>query len=387
MIVHENRVALRGQQFVLFPTLSGVLPPFPDFVSDDSARWLSYLAPEVIRTRAKTVSLLFKSDVYSLGRMLYRLLLPTEPPVADPFETLEAIVEKAKILDDRNENLFNAELQKNIARMCAFFPADRPDITEVMQLFETVYDAADPERHIGFLISAEKLAEAEAAIDDLEAATSCPAFAFSKAKLYLLRSQLALHYAFPQFALAIEYLRKAQKLEPLDISIDLRIAETYLAYQEHPQHILFASEAYEQALALSNWRVDIMESWLALIETFSPNDILEKTHKIPWDKRLPHVFLMRAKGYLDLGKPFDAWNECVRYFEEFHFNEAIYNVSKAVAYAVTDPREFIVWKSQYAGAENLPALMSIVWEVNGNLSLAEKRLAEARGDLAKKGDN
>jgi hypothetical protein len=364
-VVHPRRVGLLDGRFVLLPTLAGILPPLSELLTDGAALWLPFIAPEVLRTRGKNPALLPAGDVYALGNLLQAIALPdrVEGLPNDPYKAAEKVVEEgvtARLTD------WPAELGKIGAvaeTMMSLDPAMRPTATDAAATFRALVGQLDPERVIRTLINERALAKAEAHLETLDASQTEGVFAFPPAKRHLLRADLALAQSAPDFTQAIDQLKKAESFEPRNPLIHQRIGRTYRDYADHAQHLLLADHAYQRAAVLSEWRTDVIEEWIEVLQQRGSRQLLDRTQSIPWEKRPAVVFARRAAALLQQENHHGAWHECVDYFSQFGFNQSVYETAKLAASHIP-PSELLMWMVERQNIDKLPAVQAIVWERN-----------------------
>ncbi|MGC9356353.1 MAG: hypothetical protein ACP5GX_00715 [Anaerolineae bacterium] len=377
-VIHPRRVGLLDGRFVLLPTLAGIMSPLSKSLSGSIRSWLPFIAPEILRTRAKSPALLPAGDVYALGRMLQALAAPerTEVLPDDPYEAAEQIVETsaASIPFEWPEGF--DEIAEVVETMVDLSPEARPTAAELATTFHALVGQLDPERVIQALIEERDLGEAQAHLEALNASQGEGAFAFPHSKLHLLQADVALAQSPPDFTRAIDELEKAKGFEPKNPAIHQRIGRTYRDYTEHSQHLLLADYAYQKAALLSGWRGDIVEEWVEILQQSTSERLLERTRAIPWEKRPAVVFARRAAALLEKGNYHGSWHECVDYFSQFGFSQSVYGTARLAASHIP-PVELLIWMRERQNIEKLPAVQAIVWERNGQPEKAALYYAHA----------
>jgi hypothetical protein len=377
LVVHPGRIGLLDGQFVLLPTLSGILPPLSGLLSGTVPAWLPFVAPEVLRTRAADPALLLKGDVYALGRTLQVLVAPQrlDSLPAPAYEAAEHLVESM----DWNRSfewLAGPEMAEVVDTMCMALPSERPAASDLVSTFHALVRKLDPTRTVQSLIDERKLADAEAHLEALEASQDDGIFAFPRAKLHTLRAKAAMAHTPPQFARAIDQLKKAEGFEPKNPAIFQQSGRIYRYYTTHPQHLMLAGHAYERAAKLAGWRADLIEEWVEVLQQGTPERLLDRTREIPWDKRPAAVFALRASSLLETGNAHGAWHECVDYFSQFGFNQAVYETAQLAAAGIP-ASELLLWMRSRQKIDTMPAVQAIVYERNGEPEKAAIYLAHA----------
>lgn len=364
-VLHPRRVGLLDGRFVLLPTLAGIMPPLSELVAGGVPVWLPYVAPEVLRTRAKAPALLPAGDVYALGRLLAAIALPgfLDALPEDPAALAEQIVEGPRASPSADWPPEIEEIGAVVQTMVVAEPEARPTAADLAGTFQALVGQLDPERVIRTLIGDRDLTGARAHLETLDASQSEGVFAFPPAKRHLLRADLALAQSTPDFIRAIDQLNKAESFEPRNPLIHQRIGRAYRDYTNHAQHLLLADHAYQRAALLSEWRADVIEEWVEVLQQRGADHLLERTQTIPWDKRPAVVFARRAAALLEAGNYHGAWHECVDYFSQFGFNQSVYETARSAA-AEIPPGELLMWMLERQNIDKLPAVQAIVWERN-----------------------
>jgi hypothetical protein len=382
LVVHPGRIGKQDDRFIILPTLAGVMPPFEELKNRGDTGWLHFIAPEVLRTRGNDVSWLPKGDIYSLGRTFQALVSSDwDPPVIDdPLFFIEGVVEAFTFdFPDEWPSGF-LPLRSVVNEMCAFFPDDRPTLDEVSSRFKETLKQYDPGSLILQLINEKQLSRASSYLKALRKGGSSGLFAFPRQKIYELNAKFHLAQSPPDYGKAIGQFQNVLSLEPENVNIHLQIAETYFKFQSHPQHLPLCADAYERAGKLTDWQEDILNRLLeVLVQLNDPGTVLRITARIPWDKRPPAVFFLRAQSCIALEQYMGCWHEVSRFFETYGFDTRMYDLAQKAA-SFIEPLELLRWKYQVEHKENTPGIkisLSIVWARNGNITMAKQCLDEA----------
>jgi tetratricopeptide (TPR) repeat protein len=266
--------------------------------------------------------------------------------------------------------------QPLIEKMCEFFPEDRPTLSSISQEFHTLLRKYDYQKVIADAIAEKRLNDARTIIKDLQESQHNPVFFCPPSEIYRFSANVALSETNPDYQRAIDQLGKALSFEPHNLAIHLQLARAYKQFTSHPQYLLLSETSYSKAAALSSWQPELVLEWLSVLEQLPAHKRIEQTVQIPWELRSPLVFTLRINGFLELQHYDKAWNECVAFFENFRFDQQIYDSAQKVAENIP-PLELVKWKHQHQGAEKLFALLSIIWARNGNMELATQCFARA----------
>jgi serine/threonine protein kinase len=374
-ILHPERVAVHNNQFVIMPCVAGVLEPFSKLFSSQKAGWLYYCAPELLRTRAANAELLPQADIFSLGKLFYVLSLPhrKHPYINDPYHFAECLVEQSTTGTLPVDEKIDAEslLTALAVSMCAEAPEERPTLSEIIDRLEIISESVSLESKISRYKNDGKHETALQFIKSLKDDPHTRFFSLPQTTLLLLKADCAVSKASPDFPLAIDQLDKAAAIDPQNFDIQIKIAEVYQKYTDHPQWKQLSAEAYGQAARLSNYRDDIVSSWLdALFLLDKPEKLLLDTASIPPEQRSPGVIARRAACFVKIEKYISAWNESIEYFKKFEPTSEMYELARKAAKNI-DSLDLIRWKHQkYDGVKGLEPIVAIVWERNDNLEKA-----------------
>lgn len=383
MVVHPGRLGLLDGRFVLLPTLSVVLPRFPDLVNARAAGWLSYVAPEVLRTRAIKVDLLPAGDVYALGRLLHRLAAgDVAYSAVFSLDDVERIVERPAPLPPLPPEY--SEIAPLLADMCAILPERRPPAADLSMAFRELVRKSDPAEQLQSLITARKIPQAQTLLTSLERSLDEGLFPLPAANLHTLRADAALAQTPPDNQAAIDQLERAKQHEPKNPNIFQRIGRVYTGFTGHPQHLVLAGLAYQRAAELSAWRADIVDEWMETLRLAPPADVLAQTARIPWNRRQPTVYARRTAAHLAAGDAWSAWIEAVEYFSHFGFDAGMFTLAQQAGQA-TGPVRLIHWMNERRDIDSLPAVQAIVWQLNGRQEKAAAYYAAALGRTNREG--
>jgi hypothetical protein len=383
-VIHPGRIGRQNNRFIILPTLAGIMPSFEELKNREDTGWLHYIAPEVLRTRGNEVNRLPESDIYSLGRTLQALVSADwEPPVIDdPLAFIESVVESFKCEFPHEWLPDFLPFKPVISEMCAFFPEDRPSLDELSVKFKEIPIQYEPESSILQLINEKQLDQASSYLKALRENDSSCLFGFPRKKLYELNAKFHLAQSPPDYAKAIGQFQNVLTLEPDNVSIHLQIAQTYSNFQSHSQHLILSAASYERAAILTDWQEYIMNRLLEVLSRLNhPETILRVSAGIPWDRRPPASFFLRAESCIALEEYFACWNETAHYFEKYGFDVKMYGLAQKAAPFI-EPLELLRWKHQVEHKENIPGVkisFSIVWERNGNMKMAKQCLEEGIG--------
>lgn len=375
MVIHPLRLAQFEKQFVVLPTLAGVLPPLSSLADHENVTWLHYLAPEVMRTRGDDSSLLPAADVYSLGRTLQVLSsLDWEPePIGDALSYLESSVEFSAVRQPENMISDNNSFSDLIREMCSFFPEDRPSLADVLDRLENgIIDTVEPKKLIQDSILAGRLDQFKDSFTVLQEMQQSELFNFPAVDLYRISANYELGKSPPDYLKAIGQLIKIADVQPDNVDILLEIAGWYASISNQSQHLQLAVDYYESALLVSRWRQDILDAWLEiLVQLNDPKLILQAIEDIPLEKQTSLAMKISAKCSIDQGEYLQAWHEAVRFFRTKGFDREVYDYARQAAYQI-EPLLLMLLKKEYEGVEGLEPAVSIIWERNGNLSKARE---------------
>lgn len=382
-VIHPERVGRMEDRLVLLPTLTGILPPLLQIHADEIA--LCYIAPEIIRTRARDVSLLAKGDVYSLGRLLLALAAENlqEPP-AERF--LERLVESCDMGVVAQLPEWLGPAQMIVSRMCAFFPYRRPDIDEALREFRKILEQAQPEKFIALLMEIDDHGRLLQYLDDLQELAH-PLSPGVEIVHHLLRGRLCLTQSPPMYSRAIAQFNKALALDADNAETLKQLGRTYVQYLEHPQHLDLAGHYYQKAAQLTGWDQAIVHEWIELLrQKGSPEDILRQSSTVPPDCRSPEILSLRVHAYKGLGiegikKSCDAeaaWLDIAHHLKENGFDQESYDLAGAVASLIGSGTRLLSIMKNHTAAPGFDAGMSIVWQLNGNIEKASECLARVQ---------
>lgn len=392
LVIHPGRIGKQNNRFIILPTLAGIMPPFEELKNLENTGWLHYIAPEVLRTRGNEVSRLHKGDIYSLGRTLQALVsVGWEPPdIDDPLAFIESVVESFKCEFPHEWLPDFLPFKPVINEMCSFYPEDRPYLDQLSVKFKEILNQYKPESSILQLINEKQLEPASLYLKALREGGSSGLFSSPRQKFYELSAKFHLAQSPPDYAKAIGQFQNVLTLEPNNVSIHLQIAQTYLNFRSHPQHLLLSAASYEKAAILTDWQEDVMTHLLEVLSRLNqPEIILRVTARIPWDRRPPASFFLRAESCIALEKYFACWNETAHYFEKYGFDVNMYGLAQKAA-SFIEPLELLRWKHQVKHKEDIPGVkisFSIVWERNGNMGMAKQCLEEGIGNKSNREEN
>jgi hypothetical protein len=392
LVIHPGRIGKQDNRFIILPTLACIMPPFEELKNREDTGWLHYIAPEVLRTRGNEVNRLPKSDIYSLGRTLQAFVSANwEPPVIDdPLAFIESVVESFKCEFPPEWLPDFLPFKPVISEMCALFPEDRPSLDQLSVKFKEILNQYEPESSILRLINEKQLEPASSYLKVLREGGSSGLFACPRQKFYELSAKFHLAQSPPDYAKAIGQFQNVLTLEPDNVGIHLQIAQTYLNFRSHPQHLLLSAASYEKAAILTDWQEDIMTHLLEVLSRLNhPEMILRVTARIPWDRRPPASFFLRAESCIALEEYFASWNETANYFKKYGFDIKIYGLAQKAA-SFIEPLELLRWKHQVKHTEDIPGVkisFSIVWERNGNMEMAKQCMEEGIGKKSNREEN
>jgi len=364
-VIHPYRVGVMEGRFFLFPTLVGIIPPYSISLTAQAHSWLPFIAPEILRTRAKSPALLLAGDIYSLGKMLQTIMLPgeTRPLPEDPLTAAEHIVENNVPSTVKDYPPNRKKIGQVLDKMTNPDPAARPSLHELLEKFHSLKSEFAPEVVIQKQIKEHDLKVAQEQLQALDEAQENNLFDIPPSTYHILQADLALAHTPPDYTQAIDHLKRAKNREPESPTIHHQIGLTYQKYTKHPQHQLLADQAYQKAAVLSNWQEGIIKDWVTLLQQTTADRLLSRTSIIPWDKRPPIVFIQRAVSHLETSNYYGSWHECVDYFFQFGFNQDVYKIARQAA-ANIPASELLLWMKERQNIDNIPAIRAIVWECN-----------------------
>lgn len=383
LLIHPGRLGLLERDFVLLPTLAGVLPLLSNWLSESEGKWLHFIAPEVLRTRGTVRDLLPKGDIYALGQTVRLLALSAgeASSLAEPIEAAESLVETLNQADQPPWPPSLETIRPLVGRMTALLPEDRPPLTEIMRELHCLIQTVDPQKQISEAISDKRLKDAKVLLGDTQTTQGYPVFYFSPVEIHMLYAKVALAESPPDYVGVIDRLDKAQRHEPQNAFVALQTARTYGQFQTHPQHLLLADNAFAQAAALSGWRADVIDEWLSVLGQLPPDKLVDRTSVIPQEKRTASAITQRAAAFLRLDRSVEAWDETADYFERFDFDAQVFQIAQTAAEAIP-PLELIAWRHRRPGVDRLDALLAIVWARSGGTEQTALYLARALGSQA-----
>jgi tetratricopeptide (TPR) repeat protein len=364
-VIHPYRVGVLEGRFLLFPTLTGIISPYSISLTAQAHSWLPFIAPEILRTRAKTPALLRAGDIYSLGKMLQTIMLPgeTHPLPEDPLKAAEKIVEHQITSTSMEYPPNRKKIGEALDKMINPDPAARPSLHELLETFHRLKREFAPEVVIQNHIKEHDLKNAQEKLQTLDKTRKNYIFDIPPSTYHILQADLALAHTPPDYTQAIDHLKRAKNREPENPTIHHRIGITYQKYTNHTQHQLLADQAYQKAAVLSKWQEDIIKDWVSILEQTTADRLLSRTSIIPWDKRPPIVFIQRAVSHMETSNYYGSWHECVDYFFQFGFNQDVYKIARQAA-AHIPASELLLWMKERQNINNIPAIQAIVWEYN-----------------------
>lgn len=360
MVIHPERIGRLGDRIVLTPTMAGALPPLSGALAKQTAGWLCYVAPEVLRTRALNRDLLFAGDVYALGRTLEALCVTAAVEFTpDPFDLAVRRVETR--VDDPLGDMppAMAELQLLIRRMCALIPDQRPQLPEVIAEMETIIQQRGPERATDGLKPAD-LKKAEAIRDDLQGARQTGVFPVTARQLHLVNADVMMLQTPPDCGRAVLELAEADPPRTYKADVQLRLGRVYSVFKNYEGHLKRSAEAYGLAARLFNWAPEVVEEWLAAMSRLQdPRSLLLATETVPpVDLRSPRVLESRMEAWLKMGEQLRAWNEIAGYLSSRGMDSSIADLARKLARQVP-PNSLRAWLKNAKQNEEHPAASEI----------------------------
>ena len=371
-VIHAERVAVTDRGFILMPTTAGVLPPIPDLPGNDVAGWLQHVAPEVLRTRASAVKLLFAGDVYGLGRLVTTLVCPGWKPDTST-ATVDLVADLVEGLPEPSAVEWPEEsdrLRRLSARMCARFGSERPGIEEVVTELEACLAELDPLTRIRKQIERGALSEAESTLSHLQESAAVDGGEFDPLELTILRADVALARQPPDLVTAIDQARKGLELDDEHPGLLRRLGDAYRLNVGHPQRLLYAIDAYHKAADAKGWEDgEARHRWLeALTEAGDTEEILKRTASMPLALRDGGIYALRARAQLHKGYTAYAWDECA--------NGAACSVGADQALAIADEvagqvdaKWLIHWMDSNSERQGIDALRLIAIKHCGELAM------------------
>lgn len=388
LVLHPERVGRIAGQFVLLPTVAGILPPLSQLRSNEVGGWLHYVAPETLRTRATDKSLLLSGDVYSWGRMLWLLCAPSWRPdlTANPQRLAEQRVEQA----DRESLPPLPAGFKSLAdiwsRAMALGPSHRPSLDELLTQLAKVRDDLAPELRFAQLLREGKVAAAEQLAGELEQVHRAGIRAVPERVLHLMAADLHLARSPPDPGRAIMELDLAESPERYEADVQERLARAYRQFTANPQHLSQSSKAYERAANFGGWKPEVLDEWVGVLQQMGDFE-----HAQAMLSRIPNVFhtrkvsvlliecLLRKQEYLE------AWREVAALFPGQPFDEGLFELARTIAER-NDPGELLVWSLVFRNEPGFDAPLSLVFEAIGDEAQAETYLRQARAYQPGTGD-
>jgi len=380
LVIHPERVGLLQGRLVLMPTLAGVLPPFSSVKSCEVAGWLHYAAPDVLRTRGTDQQLLYAGDVYSLGRMLHLLCLPSWEPDGrdDPLTLAERRVEHPQAVRLPELPPGFEELAGLIGRACACVPEERPSLEEIVQELQGLLQRLAPEAHFARLLGARQLDRAEAVLGDLDRGGDVASFGLPEPTRRVMAADLAMSHAPPDCGRALVELQRLEARHLYDGEVQRRIGRAYALHLTYPQHWQHSAEAYHKAAVRLQWRPDVLAEWMDVLQQIrDPKFVVDRTRQIPSERRTRSVVRLRAFCLLQTQAALDAWYEIAAFFPRCPFDEELFQLATQVAER-NSPLKLIEWMYRLKDTRGYDAPLSIVWQRNGNAAKAARHYVLAR---------
>ncbi|RLE00979.1 MAG: hypothetical protein DRJ13_07630, partial [Bacteroidetes bacterium] len=314
LVIHPARIAIHKERFIILPTLAGVLPKIPDLLMGQNKEWLYFMAPEIIRKRGLNISELGAGDIYSIGRLFKLILskLHKLPEVMNPTMLCTDLVEHR--VYKLNESLIPLpdDLQLLINAMCELEPSMRPDLPGIIEKLKNL--ALD---HIPSLVISEHIEKKDYHIaeEEFKAYDKNRGLAsFHDLHAELLYCDLEIMKKPPGFQKAINHIDKTIGRNPENYETYLKKGELYAAFTTHKQHAMLSVDAYQHACMLSKWKPEIQEKFLnATIKLEDLNTIISTSSTIPYNKRIPKIYLIWAMSHLRFEHIEQAWTDIIRY--------------------------------------------------------------------------
>lgn len=389
VVVHPGRVGLMDGRLVLIPTAASTLLPFSRLASPSFRQITDFLAPEVLRTRAFVIEMLYSADVYSLGRLLTHLLARTPiPPTGDlalrGFEELVEGMAAAQTQALPKESRVGSLL----ARMCAAEPEQRPGLLEVIRELGLLAIEQSPQRTVERFnaqvwlernpLSIEQFSAAEAARDTLQKARSEGLLVVSEHQVKLLDIDLMLLRQPPEAGRAIPALEQLRLSGEIMAEIPLRLGRAYWVFTGAVDHRERSMEEYAIAAAFVGWSGHVVEEWVRVLsDTSDPALCLRSTNLVPFDHRPLSMVKHRLRWWIESGQVTGAWHEVAVVLAQIPFDVELFDAARQVA-RVMPKSALMDWMGEHRQGVGLAAPRALVWEILGNQEQATRLLAEAQ---------
>jgi hypothetical protein len=380
MVIHPERVGRSRGRYVLLPTMAGFLPPLGQMPENHLGGWLHFVAPEVLRHRAMERELLFAGDIFSLGRMLGVISIPSWDPPAyiDHFMLAERRVESVEPDATAPAATGLEAFQGLCQRMAAFCLTERPTLEQIISELKALVVPCAPDVVLTDIYRSRSVSLAQRFVREIEEMDRSK-FGHDPALIHIARADLALLQTPPDAVSALEELSRARPSTGYQVQVQQRIARAHALNTANPQFVRLSSEAYQTAALLSNYAPEILDEWVTnLLVQCKPEVALEETQLVPLNQRSRRMIVLRGEAQLALERPLDAWYEVALSFPRFEFDAVLYDLCLRIGQACADPTELVRWLHQNAGKAGFDAPRAVVWICNKNPVEAQKCLTQAR---------
>jgi hypothetical protein len=336
MLIHPGRIGRVADALVLVPTLPGALPPLAVVLPGNTAGWIHYIAPEILRTRALDRELLFRGDIYSLGRTLAALCVtfPAEVP-SDPFALALQRVETApeSVLGELPPAL--RDLQRLIGRMCAVLPEQRPELAEIITELDSIIEVHAPEQ-----ISIQT---APGFLEDFRDAVAANIFHVTDRRRHIVIADAVMRQQPPDCGRAVLELEEAESANAYEPDVQLRLGRVYAVFTNVASNLVRSAEAYERAARLSGWEPSMIAEWLSVLSEIRDDaKLLALTKRVPSAKRPAKLVERRVVAHQNAGNFLQAWYEVADYLAQPEAEPGLKETALAVA-RQTSPEALGSW--------------------------------------------
>lgn len=382
MIIHPKRIAAIDSKFSFLPTIGGVLNPLPQlFKKTDSDHWLSFIAPEILRTRGSYEDMAASADIYSLGKIFYWFLNKCSyKKIEDKFEYSETLIENIETdLNELSQENYHS-FYSLIINMCNRNTELRPKTNNIENTINKLLNTNNPYALLKTLLENKNFKKAKQICINFEKIINIKYFNKYKSDYHICYSDYLYNFYVNNEMKAINELIKAQKYDIYNYIIDLKIGIIYSNYTAHNQHELLAADSFFSAMEKSGYKPDIIDLFVKALIKFEneyPDHILNVTEEIPEVFRVLEIFIFRAQSFLKKEDKYRAWYELINAFRKFGYSKNLHDNFLIVA-KTWDKHKLLKWKSNNLTEPGIELAVSSIFTIYKSHLTAEKWLLKAK---------
>jgi len=220
-----------------------------------------------------------------------------------------------------------------------------------------------------------ELAEAERWWRDLAEARGI--FPLPERTLHLMAADLAMSRTPPDCGTAILELNLAESPEFYEADVQHRLARAYAQFTANPQHLQLSCKAYERAAKFGDWKAEVLDEWVSILQQLDPDYVWEVLAGIPAIFHTRKVSILLIECLLRKQEYGEAWREVAALFPGCPFDEGLYQLARRIAQR-NETRDLLIWSVTFQEKRGFAAPLAVAWEVLGDEAQAEIYLQEAR---------